>query len=30
MLDEREAFARVGKSIWVYELTRDEIYSISR
>ncbi len=30
MLDEREAFARVGKSIWVYKLASDEIYSISR
>ena len=28
MLDKREPFAKVGKSIWVYKLTGDEIYSI--
>ena len=28
MLDKREPFAQVGKSIWVYKLTGDEIYSI--
>ena len=28
MLDKREPFTQVGKSIWVYKLTGDEIYSI--
>ena len=28
MLDKREPFAQVGKSIWVYKLSGDEIYSI--